>query len=410
MTELSATNIEAAALPSFPSCRPFKAQRLAESALSGPLFAQWNALHERISPCMPFTSPEWNVLWWKHHRSDRLFVRDELYLLVVTDARNALIAVAPMMSTRRPSFGPVRLQTLRYFGADPNVTEIRGLICEPDNEVDALEAVRKHLAHELRRSDWVEWGALRRDNGVKELRKLPDSAKTTTREIEGYHLELPASWEALRASRSRNIKESIRRCYNSLKRDGLTPELRVVQAPEDVPAALETFFRLHSMRSLATNTVAHADVFRKDNDRAFITEYALGLAQRGQLRIFQLLISGNVVATRLAFQFNGEIYLYYSGYDPTWAKYSVMTTLLVEAMKWSIEQRLVILHLSTGSDVSKLRWSPIATRYFVLTEVPLNWRASLSFGVYQKAQRFASWLARSRSAVNARRQSRMAST
>ncbi|MEA3181422.1 MAG: hypothetical protein QOI59_4945 [Gammaproteobacteria bacterium] len=410
MAELQATYVEEAALPSIPTCRPFKAERLAEAALSGPLFAEWNALHERISPCMPFTSAQWNVLWWKHHRANRLFVRDELYLIVVRDARNALIAVAPMMSTRRPSFGPIQLHTLRYFGADPNVTEIRGLVCEPDNEVDALDAVRKYLSQELTRSDWVEWGALRRDNCAKALRKLPDGAKTTSREIDGYHLELPATWEALRSSRSRNIKESIRRCYNSLRRDGLTPELRVVQSAEDAPEALVTFFRLHSMRSLATNTVAHADVFGKDNDRAFITEYALDLAQRGQLRIFQLLINGEVVATRLGFQFNDEIYLYYSGYDPTWAKYSVMTTLLVEAMKWSIDQRLGILHLSTGTDVSKLRWSPIATRYFALTEVPLNWRASLSFGTYQRAHRFVSWLARSRSAASARHQSRMVST
>jgi hypothetical protein len=79
-------------------------------------------------------------------------------------------------------------------------------------------------------------------------------------------------------------------------------------------------------------------------------------------------------------------------------------------MKWSIDQRLGILHLSTGTDVSKLRWSPIATRYFALTEVPLNWRASLSFGTYQRAHRFVSWLARSRSAASARHQSRMVST
>ena len=258
MAELQATYVKEAA---FPTCRPFKAERLAEADFTGPLLAEWNALHERISPCMPFTSPQWNVLWWKHYRANRLFVRDELYLIVVTDARNALIAVAPMMSTRRPSFGPIRLHTLRYFGADPNVTEIRGLVCEADNEVDALDAVRKFLGHELTRSDWVEWGALRRDNCAKALRKLPEDTKTTSREIDGYHLELPATWEALRSSRSRNIKESIRRCYNSLRRDGLTPELRVVQSVEDTPAALEAFFRLHSMRSLATNTVAHADVF-----------------------------------------------------------------------------------------------------------------------------------------------------
>jgi CelD/BcsL family acetyltransferase involved in cellulose biosynthesis len=385
------------------ACRPFKAQRVSESDLNGPLLAEWNALHARISPCTPFTSAQWNALWWKHYRSRSRFVHDELCLLVVTDARDALVAVAPMMSTWRPSFGPLRVNTLRYFGADPNVTEIRGLVCEPQNEGDAHEAVREYLSKLLPRSSWVEWGALRRENCAKAARKLPDGSKTSTREIDAYHLELPATWEELRSSRSRNIKESIRKCYNSLKRDGLTPQLRVVQSPQDVAGALQTFFRLHSMRNLATNTVAHADVFQNENDRAFLTEYAHELSRRGQLRIFQLLISGDVVATRVAFQFNDEIYLYYSGYDPTWSKYSVMTTLVVEALKWSIEQRLKVVHLSTGTDVSKLRWSPGVTHYCALTEVRRGWRARLSFGVYQQAQRLASWAGRSRFAAGARR-------
>jgi CelD/BcsL family acetyltransferase involved in cellulose biosynthesis len=197
---------------------------------------------------------------------------------------------------------------------------------------------------------------------------------------------LPTTWEALRSSRSRNIKESIRRCYNSLKRDGLTPELRVIQSPGETPAALETFFQLHAMRSLASNTITHADVFRKKTERAFISEFARVLAERGELRIFQLLISGKVVASRIGFQNNDQIYLYYSGYDPTWSKYSVMTTLVVEAIKWSIEQRLATVHLSTGTDVSKLRWGPVKTRYVALTEVPQTWRARLSFSIYQRAQ------------------------
>lgn len=384
--------------------RPFKVRRCSESDLKGPLLAQWNELHQRISPCTPFTSAQWNVLWWKHHRSQRPFVRDELCLLVVTDARNCLVAVAPMMSTWRPSFGPFRVNTLRYFGADPNVTEIRGLVCEPQNEGDAHEAVREYLARESPQSAWVEWGALRRENCAKAARKLPDGANTSTREIDAYHLELPATWDELRSSRSRNIKESIRRCYNSLKRDGLTPQLRVVQSTQEDPEALETFFRLHSMRSLATNTVVHADVFRKENDRAFLTDYAHELSRLGQLRIFQLLICGEVVATRMGFQFNDEIYLYYSGYDPTWSKYSVMTTLVVEALKWSIEQRLKVVHLSTGTDVSKLRWSPGVTHYCALTEVRRGWKARLCFGTYQTAQRLAGWVERSRLAALARRQ------
>jgi CelD/BcsL family acetyltransferase involved in cellulose biosynthesis len=386
MTELQATQVKESGLPPFSAHLPFKAERVGESALQGPLLAEWGALHGRISPNLPFTSPSWNALWWKHHRSNRLFKRDELCLIVVRDVRSALVAVAPMMSTRRPAIGPLRLHTLRFFGADPNVTELRGLVCRPENEVAAIEAVLKCLKHEYPHADWIEWGALRQENWEKAAGKLPKGSRSSNRETDGYHLELPATWEALRSSRSRNIKESIRHCYNSLKRDGLTPQLRVIQSPEEAPAALETFFRLHAMRSLATNKITHADVFRKANERAFISEYALGRAERGELRIFQLLISGTVVASRIGFQNNDQIYLYYSGYDPGWSKYSVMTTLVVEAIKWSIEQHLAIVHLSTGSDVSKLRWGPIQTRYVALTEVPRSLRARLFFRIYQRAQ------------------------
>jgi Acetyltransferase (GNAT) domain len=392
MTVIQATQVRESRLPLYSTHLPFKAERAGEAALDGPLVAEWGALHARISPFLPFTSPGWNALWWKHHRSATLSRRDELCLIVVRDAQNALIAVAPMMSTLRPALGPFRVQTLRYFGADPNVTEIQGMVCEPQNEEAALAAVLTCLRKEFPRAHWIEWGALRRESFERAFRKLPQGSRTSVREIDGYHLDLPATWEELRASRSRNIKESIRRCYNSLKRDGLTPELRVVQAPEDVPAALETFFRLHAMRSQATNTVAHGNVFRNANDRQFITDYALDRAHHDELRIFQLLIAGTVVATRVAFQSNDQIYLYFSGYDLSWSKYSVMTTLVVEAIKWSIGQKLTLLHLSPGTDVSKLRWGPTATRYVALTEVSRKWSAQLSFDTYQRVGRARRWL------------------
>ncbi len=78
-----------------------------------------------------------------------------------------------MMSTLRPAVGPVRVQTLRYFGADPNVTEIRGMVCEPDNEAAALEAVLTCLKKEYPRADWIEWGALRQASWEKASRNLP---------------------------------------------------------------------------------------------------------------------------------------------------------------------------------------------------------------------------------------------
>lgn len=387
MTEFQVTHVKEYRLASYSTHLPFKAERLGEAALEGKLIPEWDALHARISPSLPFTSPGWNTLWWKHHRSNSLFARDELCLIVVRDAQNALIAVAPLMSTLRPSVGPARTQALRYFGADPNVTEIRGMVCEPCHEAAALEAVLACLKKDYPAADWIELGAVRQATWEKASRILAERSGTSVQNIDGYHLDLPSSWEELRASRSRNIKESIRRCYNSLKRDGLMPELRVVETADDVPAALHTFFRLHAIRSLATNTVVHGNVFAMAKDRAFLSEYALHCARRGELRIFQLLIAGEVVATRVAFLRNNQIYLYYSGYDLKWSKYSIMTTLVIEAVKWSIRHRFTLLHLSTGTDVSKLRWGPTATRYVASTLVTRTWSAQLSFDIYQRAAR-----------------------
>ena len=46
------------------------------------------------------------------------------------------------------------------------------------------------------------------------------------------------------------------------------------------------------------------------------------------------------------------MYLYYSGYDPGWRQYSIMTTLMAEILRWSIAERMTTVNLSTGNDLS----------------------------------------------------------
>ena len=76
-----------------------------------------------------------------------------------------------------------------------------------------------------------------------------------------------------------------------------------------------------------------------------------------------LCIAGEAVALRLGFVHDDELYLYYSGYDPAWGRYSVMTTVVAEAIKWAIGQGFGRVNLSTGSDVSKTRWRPSHVEY-----------------------------------------------
>jgi CelD/BcsL family acetyltransferase involved in cellulose biosynthesis len=372
-------------------------ESIASPELLYQLETAWQALHEQVTPRTPFTTPLWNAVWWKHYQVQRLAIRDTFFVHVVKDERGALIAVAPLMITERPSMGPLRIRVLQCFGTDRNITEIRGPVCRSEHQISVVTALAKHFSQRRNRAeignsaeignwakflnwDWMDWGSLQ-DDGIHDDAQRLDNI-VLERELVSYQLLLPASWEEFRATRSRNIKESLRKCYNTLKREGLSAELRVVQEPGDCAQAMTTFFRLHHDRASAMNTVAHPNVFRSLRDRAFINEYALEMAKRGQLRIFQLCIAREVVATRLAFVFGDELYLYYSGYDLKWAKFSVMTTLLAEALKWAVEQKIRLVNLSVGADVSKLRWHPTPTIYRSAVQVAPGLRSRLAYRLH----------------------------
>jgi CelD/BcsL family acetyltransferase involved in cellulose biosynthesis len=79
--------------------------------------------------------------------------------------------------------------------------------------------------------------------------------------------------------------------------------------------------------------------------------------------VFELNIGGQVVASRIGFVVGDTLYMYYSGFKPCWARYSVTTTILAEAIKYAIACGLKTVDLSPGRNVSKTRWSPREVLY-----------------------------------------------
>ena len=82
-----------------------------------------------------------------------------------------------------------------------------------------------------------------------------------------------------------------------------------------------------------------------------------------------------------------ELYLYYSGYDINWARFSVMTTVVAESIKWAIAHRLKIINLSHGHDISKIRWDPKAVMFCSALRLSSTRRARLAFRAYHVAKR-----------------------
>ncbi len=92
---------------------------------------------------------DWAVAWWVRLREEKLGVTDSLSIRTVRMREGQLVAVAPMLISRRPSLGPIRIRQLQFFGADPNITEQRGLLALPEWRADAYRAL---LGHALQNS------------------------------------------------------------------------------------------------------------------------------------------------------------------------------------------------------------------------------------------------------------------
>lgn len=325
------------------------------------LAPEWRSLFDRVSDALPFVSYEWAFAWWKHLRRASGPLRDTLQLFVVRDSGGQVVAVAPMMHTEIRVAGVRLVRILQPIGTDPNITEVRGMLVSAADEGKVLDALARHVMRDGARS-WVQWCGIRRQgDAVARLRAVHPT--TTTKDTPTFILALPASWEQFRKSFPRNLRESLRKCYNSLARDSHEWKFHVISAPAELAPAVDRLIELHGVRAARTDTIRHRDCFDAPAARAFLHEVVALLGARGAVHVFQIEIAGAVVATRLAFVFGDRMYLYYSGYDLAWARYSVMTTVVAEALRHAIEQGIRSANLSTGPDESKLRWRPVEVGY-----------------------------------------------
>jgi CelD/BcsL family acetyltransferase involved in cellulose biosynthesis len=344
----------------------------------------WRALQRKCGK-VPFTSFEWNVAWWNQLARRRLLVEDHLAVRTVRNGAGELVAVAPLMLSELPARGPLRFRVLQFFGADPNITELRGVLCHPDVERESYDCLLEHLVERSAEWDFVLWGGI--PEGSVADRLAAYGKPVWLANIPYFVLDLPATWEAFLAGRPRNIKESLRKCRNSLKNANLQASFQVVEKGPMLTRSLDELVRLHHARAERTDTVLHGNVFAKESAPRFLAEACERHAAHGEVRVFSLEIGGRTVAARLGFIVGDSLYLSYSGYDPAFARYSVMTTVVAEAIKYAIRSGTRTVNLSTGNDVSKTRWSPRRVESKVAMMPSHAARAPLAMTLYNELRR-----------------------
>jgi CelD/BcsL family acetyltransferase involved in cellulose biosynthesis len=344
---------------------------------------EWVALFDRSRLPNPFAHPDWLITWAEHFANP-----SDLHVLAVRSG-NDLVGVAPFFR-RSVSLLGLRVTFLRMLGSGRTsaLTEMPQVLTAPDQSRHVLRAVVSHLCAHACEWDWIEV-ELGTTQGWFEREWIPlhgpgaGSVALHKRSRAFVVLPLAPTWDELRRHLKRNVKESIRRGTNRLKRNA--HEWRVVE-PDGSEASLErsltTLVALHKARAHQTGTEPHADYFSTANEEAFLHDVGRRMRQSGIFTPLILEVDGEEVAARLLLETSDSVFLSVSGSSPAWWRYGVATTLLGGALQRAIDDGKTTANLSHGPDVSKLRWSEQLEYGQSFLIVGERRRSRLAFGAY----------------------------
>ncbi|MBV9318003.1 MAG: GNAT family N-acetyltransferase [Gammaproteobacteria bacterium] len=337
-------------------------------------------LYQATRNTLPYATQEWHLAWCEHLLSRNPHMHQQPMFCVVREHEGRCVAIVPLILTRR-RLGPLKVAAFAMVGADPALTELRNPLIEPGYERAAVRAVHERLAA-LPGWDWIQWNGVSAELAAALAR---EAAPQWYQTLDDYVLDLPSAWPELMAGLSHNMRKTVRRSYDLLARDGHAFEFVAARDCVEVRWAVLRFLELHSLRAGMPGRSLHPNRFAARSPRAFLYEVCERLAARDAVRVFQLWVADQAVASRIGFVMGDSLYLYHSGFDPAWAPYSVMTTMMAEVMRYAIATGLKSVNLSLVAEPSKLRWRPRRVDFYSALVHRESLRSRFACGAYRLA-------------------------
>lgn len=307
---------------------------------------EWSALFDASPGASPFLAFEWLQPWWR-----RFGARRPVWILEARDRSGALAGL--LLLSARPGLAGVRRWQLLGNG----VTGADGLdvLARARDAGPVREAIAGALAAEA-----ASWDVL-------DLEDLPCGTPTAgalgrALAPKGVRLQVQRGFVcpgfAVRGSFEEHLgrirrRETYGRRVRWLERQ---PGFRieVTDRPEDTPAAMEDFLRLHRLRWSAEGG---SYGIPPGPTESFHREVAPLLAARGWLRLYRLFVGHDAVAAVYGLEVGRRFFYYQSGYDPAWSARSPGTVLVGRTVADAYARGLTDYDFLRGTEPYKLDWS-----------------------------------------------------
>jgi CelD/BcsL family acetyltransferase involved in cellulose biosynthesis len=316
------------------------------------LGSEWNSLLERSSSNNPFLTWEWVSTWW-----DVYGAQASLHVLTARDAGGALVGLAPLKRVRRRLFGALPVRVAEFIGDGGDVTpEYLDFVVAPGHERLVVAGFADHLMSDDRIGG-VSLGPLAEASSslvsVQETLRARGCYVAVAPEAACPVLDLPPTYDAFLAGRSRNYRKKIGEYARRGVRD-LGLQLRQTASADELDADMATLVRLHHLR-----WNGRSRAFRTPEYVEFHRRLARRFLERGWMRLLSLEGHQGPVAVLYCFAYNRRYYYYQAGRDPERAQHRVGLVLMHQAIRRAIEEGAVAFDFLRGREAYKYRWAHV---------------------------------------------------
>ena len=262
-----------------------------------------------------FLTAQWQRAWWQ------AFGRGGELLLLSVRRDSELMGIFPLMRQR---------DRISFIGSG-DVCDYMDFLARRGEEAAILSPLLDYL-------EPMDWNSIDLQSLLPHSLALSHFAPLA--EQRGYRVEitnedvspqliLPSSWEKYLAQLKRKDRHELRRKLRRLDQTKSTRFYTITER-EQLRQELEGFFELFKLSG------GEKAGFLTEQRRGFFEAMAHSLAEEGHIRLSFLEVGGIRVASAICFDYENDLYLYNSGYDPAYASLSVGLLLKVFCLKEAI--------------------------------------------------------------------------
>jgi CelD/BcsL family acetyltransferase involved in cellulose biosynthesis len=231
------------------------------------------------------------------------------------------------------------------------ITDYLDVLVDPEFAGSCETEIRRWLAENRHRWTVADFQQLKSGAFLLEMPTSDDVITDIAAQEVCPVLDLPASLEDLPRYVPVNMLTKLNVARRKLRKLG---QVRIEQAgPEDFESKYETLLRLHAARW----GLKHANgVLAAPEVRAFHRNAASSMLASDCLRLHELSVGRQPVASLYAFRGPGAVYFYLGGFDPGFAAYSPGMILLGEAIEAAVRERAASFDFLRGRETYKYMW------------------------------------------------------